>query len=364
MSELAILVGTRKGAFLASTTDRKSWRLHGPYCGAWPINHVVHDPRTDTIYAGGGNEWFGPAIWKSTDRGATWTHSSAGLKYAEGETPVKTVWSLAVADNKLYVGVEPAGLFVSDDGGATFRHIEGLTRHPSRPEWQPGGGGLILHHILSHPTDPRRLYVGISSVGVFETTDAGDTWLARNVGVRCDYLPDGMRYPETGQCVHSLAFGAGNPERMYQQNHCGMYRSDDAGRTWISIEAGLPSTFGFPVASHPRDPDTAYLIPLNGDSTGRFMPDAKCAVWCTRDAGRTWTASRTGLPQEHAYFGVLRQAFARDAHDPLGLYFGTSGGRLYASVDDAQSWTTIAEHLPVITSVEVMTPAKVQAQRS
>jgi photosystem II stability/assembly factor-like uncharacterized protein len=173
--------------------------------------------------------------------------------------------------------------------------------------------------------------------------------------VRCDYLPEGMRYPEVGQCVHGLAFAAGNPDRMYQQNHCGMYRSDDAGQTWSSIEPGLPSTFGFPVAAHPREAGTAYMIPLNGDATGRFMPDAACAVWRTRDGGDTWQAQRQGLPQQHAYFGVLRQALTTDTLAPAGVYFGTSGGRLYASANDGDSFSAVAEYLPTIASVEVWT---------
>lgn len=354
MSRVSLLIGTRKGAFFATTSDRRHWDLSGPHCATWPINHVIHDPGRSAIYAAGGNEWFGPAVWKTTDHGKTWTHSSVGLRAAEGDTPIKAAWSLGMAGDRLYVGVEPAGLFVSDDGGETFAAVDGLSRHASRSQWQPGGGGLILHHIVADPRDPARLWIGISTAGVFETRDAGATWQPRNQGVRCDYLPEGQRYPEVGQCVHGIALSPTKPDRFYQQNHCGMYRSDDAGTSWQSIEAGLPSTFGFPVAAHPRDAESAYLIPLNGDSTGRFMPDAKAAVWRTRDAGRTWVACRTGLPQEHAYFGVLRQSLAVDTLDPVGVYFGTSGGRLYASHDEGDSWVSIAAHLPTITSVDVM----------
>ena len=350
-----ILVGTRKGAFvLDSDAGRRTWRQRGPCCETWPTNHVVADPATGTLYAGGGNEWFGPAVWRSDDLGETWGHSSAGLAYPEGETPVKAVWSLAAGHGALYAGVEPAGLFRSTDGGRTWSHVAGLRAHPSRADWQPGGGGLILHHVLLHPDDPRRLWVGISTGGVFHSADGGETWEARNRGTRCDYLPEGQRYPEHGQCVHSLALAPGMPDRLYQQNHCGMYRSDDGGRQWTSIEAGLPSSFGFPAAAHPRDPDTLYLLPLNGDSVGRYVPDGRAAVWRTRDAGATWTALRDGLPQENAYFGVLRQAMATDGLDRAGVYFGTSTGSLYASADEGEGWTCIARDLPPVLSVETL----------
>jgi photosystem II stability/assembly factor-like uncharacterized protein len=315
---------------------------------------VVGDPASGVVYAGGGNEWFGPAVWKSTDRGATWTHSSNGLAYTEGETPIKAVWSLAKAGDKLYAGVEPAGLFESTDGGETWSHVAGLRDHPSRKDWQPGGGGLILHTIVPHPTDRDQLWIAISAGGIFHTADGGKTWAPRNKGTRNDYLPEGQRYPEYGQCVHNFALAAGRPERMFQQNHCGMYRSDDGGLSWRSIEAGLPSTFGFPVATHPRDPDTVYLLPLNGDQLGRFMPDAQTAVWRTRDGGASWQALRNGLPQKDAFFGVLRQAMTTDTLSPAGVYFGTSGGQLYASADEGESWAAIAQHLPTITSVEAM----------
>lgn len=350
-----ILVGTKKGVFvLDGTADRRSWSLRGPFCEAWPINHVIADPATGTLYAGGGNAWFGPAVWKSTDLGATWSHSSQGLAYAEGEAPVTTVWSLAVVHGSLYAGVEPAGLFRSDDGGETWSHLGGLRDHPSRPDWMPGGGGLILHHILGHPTDPQQLWVGISTAGVFHTADGGASWEPRNRGTRQDYAPEEFRYAEVGQCVHALTMAAGMPDRLYQQNHCGMYRTDDAGRNWHSIEAGLPSTFGFPAVAHPRDPDTLYLFPLNGDQLGRFAPDGKMAVWRTRDAGASWADIRAGLPQENAFLSVLRQGMATDPLEPAGVYFGTSSGALFASADDGDSWTCIAPALPAITSVETL----------
>jgi len=352
--KVVLLVGTKKGLFIAeSDATRQSWALRGPYCEHWPINHAVMDPKTGTIYAGGGSEWFGPAVWKSTDLGQTWTHSSQGLTYGEGKEPIGAVWSLETSlDGSLYAGVIPAGLFKSTDGGETWAHVVGLQQHPSRPEWNPGGAGLTLHHIIVDPDNPKRIWVAISSAGVFYSEDGGETWEPRNKGVRADYMPEDQRYPEFGQCAHSIAKAPGVPDRLYQQNHCGMYRSDDAGKTWVSIEEGLPSTFGFPSATHPTDPDTVFLLPLNGDIKGRYMPDAATAVYRSRDGGRTWTDLRNGLPQKNAYFGVLRQAMSTDTLDRAGVYFGTSGGALFASPDEGENWAAIAEHLPAILSVE------------
>jgi photosystem II stability/assembly factor-like uncharacterized protein len=353
--KVLILVGTKKGAFiLESDKHRRSWSLRGPMCDTWPINHVVADAATGAIYAGGGNEWFGPAVWTSADLGESWTHSSEGLAYPEGETPIKTVWSVAPRNGRIYSGVEPAGLFASDDKGRSWSQVEGLRDHPTRANWQPGGIGLVLHSIVAHESDHNQLWVGISAVGVFHTADGGETWTTRNQGTRCDFLPEDQRYPEYGQCVHCVVGAPGMPDRLYQQNHCGMYRSDDGGKSWVSIEDGLPSSFGFPAAAHPRDPGTLFLLPLNGDIKGRYVPDAAAAVYRTRDGGKSWRAMREGLPQKNAFLGVLRQAMATDRLDPAGVYFGSSSGSVFASPDEGESWTCIAEHLPSISSVETL----------
>ncbi|WP_366553990.1 WD40/YVTN/BNR-like repeat-containing protein [Aquibaculum sediminis] len=354
-TKVLILLGTKKGVFILESEDaRRSWQLRGPYCETWPVYHVVADAGSRTLYAAAGDPWFGPAVWRSDDLGETWTHSSEGLAYAEGEDPVKGVWSLASAHGRLYAGVEPAGLFVSDDRGSTWSHVEGLRAHPSRPHWHAGAAGLILHSLLPHPSDPQQIWIAISAAGVFHTADGGRTWEPRNRGTRADFLPEDQRYPEFGQCVHSLAMAPGQPDRLYQQNHCGMYRSDDGGQAWQSIEAGLPSTFGFPSAVDPKDKDTLYLVPLNGDIAGRYMPEGQAAVWRTRDGGQTWQDLREGLPQRNVYFNVLRQALATDGMDPLGVYFGTSSGSLYASDDGGDSWRCLAEHLPLVQSVETL----------
>jgi len=352
--KVLVLVGTKKGLFIVEgLSGRKSWIIKGPFCETWPINHAIADPKTGAIYAGGGNEWFGPAVWKSTDFGRSWTHSSEGLAYPEGETPIKSVWSLAQSGDTLYAGVEPAGLFKSEDGGASWSHVQGLRDHPSREHWMPGGGGLILHHIVADPADQKQIWVAISAAGVFHTADGGASWEPRNRGTRCDYNPEEQRYPDYGQCVHSLVLAPGG-KQLYQQNHCGMYRSQDGGKSWESIEHGLPSSFGFPAAAHPRDDGTLFLCPLNGDIKGRFMPDAKTAVWRTRDRGASWQAMRSGLPQDNAFFGVLRQAMATDRLEPAGVYFGTNTGLLFASPDEGDSWTTAAQYLPPIFSVETL----------
>ena len=357
MQRVLVLIGTRKGLFiLQGASDRTSWALRGPFCDAWPINHAIGDPNAGTIYAAGGNPWFGPAVWRSDDLGASWSHSGAGLSFGEGEQPVTSAWSLAaVSDGTLLAGVEPAGLFRSEDRGATWTHVVGLRDHPSRASWQAGAGGLILHAIVPHPLDGEQVWVAISAAGVFHTADGGRSWTPRNSGTRCDFNPPEARYPEFGQCVHGLAMAAGQPNRLYQQNHCGMYRSDDGGRSWASIEHGLPSAFGFPALAHPRDPDTLFLVPLNGDLKGRYVPEGKAAVWRTRDGGATWRDLRAGLPQQNAFFGVLRQALAADTLEPPGLYFGTGSGTVYASADEGEIWRCVAEHLPTITSVETLT---------
>ncbi|TQF77123.1 exo-alpha-sialidase [Elioraea sp. Yellowstone] len=353
-TRVLVLVGTRKGAFiLESDAARRDWSLAGPFCEAWPINHVIGTP-DGRLHAAGGNEWFGPAVWTCEAPGAGWTHASAGLAYGEGEAPIRAAWSLAAANGHLYAGVEPAGLFRSADNGRSWTHLAGLRAHPSRKDWQPGAGGLILHSLVIDPADDRRIWVAISAAGVFHSADGGITWEARNRGTRADFNPEDQRYPEHGQCVHCLVKAPGAGEVLYQQNHCGMYRSDDGGRSWQSIEAGLPSSFGFPAAVHPRDPGTLYLVPLNGDTAGRYVPDGKVAVWRTRDGGRTWQDLRAGLPQRNAFVNVLRQALATDRLEPAGVYFGTGSGALYASADEGETWSCIAEHLPTVTSVETL----------
>jgi photosystem II stability/assembly factor-like uncharacterized protein len=352
-SRVRLLVGTKKGAFiLESDAARADWSTSGPLCEGWPVHDLIVEPGTGAILAATGNAWYGPAVWRSEDGGSSWTHSSSGITYGDDGPPITTIWSLATTpDGAILAGVEPAGLFRSTDRGATWTHVEGLTNHPTRATWEPGAGGLILHTIIPHPTDTDRTWVGISAVGVFETRDGGTSWEPRNVGVRAEFNPED-RFPETGQCVHKFAMAAGEPETLYQRNHNGVYRSDDGSATWQEITGELPTDFGFSMVAHPRDPDTCWVIPLSTPEEGRFMPGAHTAVWRTHDRGASWICSDEGLPTHDAYLSVLREAMARDTLEPVGVTFGTSTGQLWHSSDDGTSWRMITDTLPEIWAVE------------
>ena len=355
MTRTLLLVGTRKGAFvLDGGRDRRGWSVSEPLCEGWPIHDLQWDSSTGSIYAGGGSSWYGPAVFRSDDLGKSWTHSSEGLTYGDDGPKIPTVWNVTPAHGSIFAGVEPAGLFRSDDGGKTWTHVSALRDHPSRenPGWTPGAGGLILHTIVPHPTDTDKMWIAISAVGTFATEDGGTSWVARNRGVSACFQPD--PYPETGQCVHKLVMAAGDPDSLYQQNHCGVYRSRDGGSSWEDISAGLPSEFGFAMAAHPRDTEAAWVIPLSHPEEGRVAPDGALAVWRTRNRGDAWERQDRGLPQEHAYVGVLREAMSTDRGDPAGVYFGTSTGQLYGSTDEGASWQMAADHLPPIWGVQAI----------
>jgi photosystem II stability/assembly factor-like uncharacterized protein len=385
---ITVLAGTTKGLFLLdSDGDRTAWSVRGPLCDGWPINHAIGDPETGAMWAAGGDAFQGAGVWTSTDGGATWElalfangefdemlKADPDIAAYTGRAPappapftgdVTALWSLGRSNGRLYAGAKPAALFESADGGGTWARVDGLTDHPSRESWQPGGAGLVLHSIVADPGRPEKLWVGISAAGVFATEDGGRTWDRRNRRSNEETPPHHGHAPghdhgaDVGLCVHNFvrAEAGGAGDLLYQQNHHGVFRSVDGGRSWQDATAGLPSSFGFPIAVHPHDPETVWVLPLNGDIEGRFPPDASAAVWRSRDGGRTWTACRDGLPARNCFFTVLRQAMATDRRETAGVYFGTNSGSVFASRDEGESWQEIARHLPTILSVETLEPA-------
>ncbi len=372
MADVTLLVGTTKGAFvIARKGTTADWSLRGPGCDGWPINHMIGHGRD--LWAAGGNDWYGAGVWRSADGGESWQLSKLANGQGDAflaENPeiaaqigmqpappapytgrISALWSLHKAGDTLYTGAKPATLLQSTDGGATFSVVEGLTNHPSGPSWEPGAAGLTLHTILHDPANPLHLWVGISAAGVFASEDGGLTWDRRN-RLANDATDPGDCGHDVGYCVHNMVRAAGS-DLLYQQNHHGVFRSPDGGRSWHDITAGLPSRFGFPIAVNPHDPAMIWTLPLNGDTKGRYPPDARALVWKSTDGGDTWAGHGTGLPDRNCFFTVLRQAMATDTQSPAGLYFGTNSGSIFASADEGESWASIADHLPTVLCVKV-----------
>ena len=356
MSGVRLLVGTRKGLFVAgSDPGRRRWKIEGPFIEGYEIYHAVLDPRDpQTGWAAVRHEVWGTHIHRTDDGGRSWHPVTARPRYpSELEREVKAIWHVAAGPGhrprRVWAGVQPAGLFRSDDGGDSWDWVESLERHPSSATWQPAKGGLAVHSIQADPEDERRIYVALSAGGCYRSDDEGESWRPINRGVRAEFLPDPL--PESGQCVHCLRAHPSASARLYQQNHCGTYRSDDRGESWVEITAGLPSDFGYVVGLDPADPDRAWVIPEESSHL-RVTCGARLRVYETRDAGGTWEARTEGLPQAHAYVTVLREALATDGRDPCGVYFGTATGHLYASSDGFR-WALVASHLPKILSVTV-----------
>ena len=369
MSGVRLLVGTRKGAFVLSSDGKRSrWDVSGPHFGGWEMYHLKGSPADpNRIYASQSSGWFGQLIQRSNDGGKTWEPVGNKFTY-EGPTGTHLwydgtphpwefarVWHLepSLTDPEtVYAGVEDAALFRTSDGGQTWHELPGLRGHATAPSWQPGAGGMCLHTIVLDPRDPKRIVVAISAAGTFRSDDAGQTWRPINRGLRSEGIPD--PHAEVGHCVHRIAMHRSRPEVLFMQKHWDVMRSDDGGSSWREVSGNLPTDFGFPIDVHAHEPDTIYVVPIKSDSE-HYPPEGKLRVYRSRTGGNEWEALTAGLPQEDCYVNVLREAMAVDRLDSCGIYFGTTGGQVYASADGGDTWNAIVRDLPSVLSVEVQT---------
>jgi photosystem II stability/assembly factor-like uncharacterized protein len=348
-----VLVGTKKGLFALEGAPGGAFDVAARAFAGEPVEYAMRDPRSGRVFASVTSPFYGPKIWFADDPAGEW-EQAAGIELPEGgDAALERIWVIVPGEDEgtLYAGGDPGVLFESHDGGASWALNRGLWEHPTRHAWQPGGGGLCLHSIVTWPGDPDRLAVAVSAAGVWLTEDRGATWRRGNEGLVPRYLPEDPPPEEIGLCVHRLHRAPTRPERMFMQFHGGVYRSDDAGQSWTDIGAGLPSDFGFPLALDPLDPDSAYVIPLTAD-TDRVTPEGRVRVYETRDAGASWAPRGDGLPQEHAYLTVLREAFDRAGDDAaFELYFGATNGDVFGSADAGATWSPAATRLPPVYSV-------------
>jgi hypothetical protein len=369
MSRVRVLVGTRKGAFvLSSDGKRAQWSVDGPFFGGWEIYHLKGSPADQNrLYASQGTGWFGQLIQRSNDGGKTW--EPVGNKFTYDGVPgthqwydgtphpweFKRVWHIepSMTDpDRVYAGVEDAALFQTTDGAQTWNELPGLRNHGSGSRWQPGAGGLCLHTILLDPKDQQRMFIAISAAGAFRTDDGGGTWKAINQGLRSQGIPDPNA--EVGHCVHRLAMHRSRPSVLFMQKHWDVMRTDNAGDTWHEVSGNLPTDFGFAIDVHAHEPETIYVVPIKSDSE-HFPPDGKLRVFRSRSGGNEWEPLTKGLPQRDCYVNVLRDAMSVDTLDSCGIYFGTTGGQVYASNDAGDSWAPIVRDLPAVLSVEAQT---------
>ncbi len=351
---VVLSVGTKRGLFLLTSRDRRTWKTDGPFHVGKRVYHATLDMRNGPrLYAAANGDFLGCHVHCSDNFGKTWKEPEAGIAFPEASgLSLKNIWVIepgrASEPDVVYCGVDPAALFVSRDRGNTWTMNEALENHPTRRRWEPGFGGLCLHSIVTHPTDPRRMWVAISAVGVMRTDDGGQTWVFCNKGTRADFLPD--KYPEFGQCVHRLLVHPENPDVLYQQNHCSTYVSSSAGDAWTDIRANLPSDFGFPIALDSHHPDTLYTIVETQE--GRTNITDQFTVYRSENAGRRWERLMKGLPKGSGVrLGVLRHGMTTDTRDPCGVYVGTNTGQLFASRNRGDTWSLIADFLPSIYSV-------------
>lgn len=351
--KVLLLAGTKKGLFIFTSADRKKWKMDGPFASGKEVNHAIYDVRSRRIYATANDAWFGSEIVWSADLGKTWNSAKQNPAFSqESGLKLDRIWHIepgrADEPDMLYAGVAPAALFRTKDGGETWMEITGLSQHTTRSQWHPGAGGLCLHSIVVDSSDPQRMFVGISAVGVFRTEDSGKTWATANRGTRAEFMPE--KFPEYGQCVHKLLMSPAQPPLLFQQNHCGVYSSADLGQSWQEITKGLPSDFGFPLAIHPREAQTIYVIPLQGGHF-RCPPEGKLRVFRSRNGGKTWKALSKGLPQKDAFVGIYREGMAMDSLKPAGIFFGTNTGKIFGSRNEGDSWSVVADNMPPVYSI-------------
>jgi photosystem II stability/assembly factor-like uncharacterized protein len=392
MSGVRVLVGTHKGAFiLTSDGKRAKWDISGPHFAGWEMYHLKGSPADpNRLFASQCSGWFGQVIQRSDDGGKTWiqpgtppgeekgpggmpkgesnkfvydTSSETGkpltthMWYDGTQHPweFKRVWHLEPSPtdpDTVYAGVEDAGLFRSTDGGKNWQELPGLRGHESGAGWQPGAGGMCLHTIILDPKDPKRIYIAISAAGAFRTDDGGKSWRPINKGLYSQYIPNPTA--EVGHCVHHVAMNPSRPGVLFMQKHWDVMRSDNSGDSWTEVSGNLPTDFGFVIDVHAHEPETIYVVPIKSDGE-HFPLDGKLRVYRSKSGGNEWEELAKGLPERNCYVNVLRDAMAVDSLDKCGVYFGTTGGQVYASADSGDNWSPIAQHLPAVLSVEVQT---------
>lgn len=368
-SGVRVLVGTRKGAFIINSDEnRKEWEVSGPHFAGWEVFHLKGSPvDPNRIYASQWSAWSGQVIQRSDDGGKTWGPVDNKFLY-DGPTGThqwydgtphpwdfKRVWHLepSLTDpDTVYAGVEDAALFRTTDGAKSWHELPGLRKHSTGANWTPGAGGMGLHTILLDSQNHDRIFVAISAAGAFRSDDAGTNWLPINQGLRSPYIPDPTA--EVGHCVHRIAMHPSRPNTLFMQKHWDVMRTDDAGANWREVSGNLPTDFGFVIDVHAHEPETIYVLPIKSDSE-HFVPDGKLRVYRSRSGGETWEPLSNGLPQRDCYVNVLRDAMAVDTCDSCGVYFGTTGGQVYASADSGDNWMAIVRDLPAVLSVEVQT---------